>query len=90
LVATSHERQRFLTSRMPWSFRTAIASWPEMKRLCRLDASRPKSGAKRDDCIVQTEYGADFWCEIFQAGFQQVTLTSLIFPASVAIYAIKK
>ena len=48
-----------------------------------------KPGAKRDDCIVQTEYGADIWCEIFQAGFQQVTLTSLIFPASVAIYAIK-
>ncbi len=48
-----------------------------------------KPEAKRDDCIVQTEYGADFWCEIFQAGFQQVTLTSPIFPASVAIYAIK-
>jgi SAM-dependent methyltransferase len=48
-----------------------------------------KPGAERDDCIVQTEYGADFWCEIFQAGFQQITLTSLIFPASVAIYAIK-
>lgn len=48
-----------------------------------------KPGAKRDDCIVQTEYGADIWCEIFQAGFQQVTLTSLIFPASVAIHAIK-
>jgi hypothetical protein len=50
---------------------------------------RPKPGAKRNDCIVETEYGADFWCEIFQAGFHQVTLTSLIFPASVAIYAIK-
>ena len=48
-----------------------------------------KPGVNRDDCIVQTEYGADFWCEIFQAGFDEVSLTSLIFPASVAIHAIK-
>jgi SAM-dependent methyltransferase len=48
-----------------------------------------KPGVNRDDCIVQTEYGADFWCEIFQAGFHEVSLTSLIFPASVAIHAIK-
>jgi SAM-dependent methyltransferase len=45
--------------------------------------------ANREDCKVQTEYGADFWCEIFEAGFQEVTLTSLIFPASVAIHAIR-
>jgi SAM-dependent methyltransferase len=48
-----------------------------------------KPGAERDDCIVQREYGADFWCEIFEAGFGEVHLTSLIFPASVAIHAIK-
>jgi SAM-dependent methyltransferase len=48
-----------------------------------------KSGVNRDDCVVQTEYGADFWCEIFEAGFAEVSLTSLIFPASVAIHAIK-
>jgi SAM-dependent methyltransferase len=65
-----------------------------MGRLTRMRRGLPpshhgKPGAKRDDCIVQTEYGADFWCEIFEAGFQQVTLTSLIFPASVAIHAIK-
>jgi SAM-dependent methyltransferase len=48
-----------------------------------------RPGANRDDCLVQTEYGADFWCEIFEAGFRQVALTSLIFPASVAIHAIK-
>ncbi|PYK09666.1 MAG: SAM-dependent methyltransferase, partial [Verrucomicrobia bacterium] len=47
-----------------------------------------KPGAERDDCVVQTEYGADFWCEIFEAGFCEVSLTSLIFPASVAIHAI--
>lgn len=43
----------------------------------------------RDDFAVQTEYGADFWCEIFQAGFRKVSLTSLIFPASIAIHAVK-
>jgi len=48
-----------------------------------------RRGVNRDDCIVQKEYGADFWCEIFEAGFREVSLTSLIFPASVAIHAIK-
>jgi SAM-dependent methyltransferase len=48
------------------------------------------SRANQEDCKVQTEYGADFWCEIFQAGFREVTLTSLIFPASVAIHAIQR
>jgi SAM-dependent methyltransferase len=48
-----------------------------------------RPGVYREDCIVQTEYGADFWCEIFEAGFRDVRLTSLIFPASVAIHATK-
>jgi SAM-dependent methyltransferase len=48
-----------------------------------------KPGVSRDDCVVQREYGADFWCEIFEAGFREITLTSLIFPASVGIHAIK-
>jgi SAM-dependent methyltransferase len=48
-----------------------------------------KPGVEREDCVVQTEYGADFWGEIFEAGFHRVTLTSLIFPASVAIHAIR-
>lgn len=42
-----------------------------------------------DGYRVQTEYGADVWCEVFAAGFQNVSLTSLIFPASVAIHATK-
>jgi SAM-dependent methyltransferase len=49
-----------------------------------------KPGLNRDDCIVQTEYGADFWCEVFRAGFREVSLTSLIFPESMAIHAIKR
>jgi len=49
-----------------------------------------KPGVPRPDYMVQTEYGADFWCEIFEAGFRDVALTSLIFPASVAISVIKR
>ncbi len=48
-----------------------------------------KRDTPRTDYNVQTEYGADFWCEIFEAGFQEVALTSLIFPASVAISVTK-
>jgi SAM-dependent methyltransferase len=48
-----------------------------------------KPQVNRDDCVVHTEYGADFWCEIFETGFREVSLTSLIFPASVAIHAVK-
>lgn len=48
-----------------------------------------KPGAGRTDYVVQWEYGADFWCEIFEAGFEQLSLTSLVFPASVAIAATK-
>jgi len=48
-----------------------------------------RPGVERADCVVQKEYGADFWCEIFEAGFREIRLTSLIFPASVAIHAIK-
>jgi ubiquinone/menaquinone biosynthesis C-methylase UbiE len=48
-----------------------------------------KPGVNRDDCLVQTEYGADFWCELFEAGFREVSLPSLIFPPSVAIHATK-
>lgn len=42
-----------------------------------------------DDYRVQTEYGADFWCEVFAAGFGNISLTSLVYPASVAIHAQK-
>jgi SAM-dependent methyltransferase len=64
-------------------------------RLTRTRGGLPPSyhgmpGAKREDCAVQTEYGADFWCEIFDAGFRELSLTSQIFPASVAIHAIKR
>lgn len=36
---------------------------------------------------VQREYGADFWCEVMAAGFQEVRLHSLLYPASIALVA---
>lgn len=48
-----------------------------------------KPDAPQADYIVQTEYGADFWCELFAAGFPKICLTSLMFPASLAICASK-
>lgn len=48
-----------------------------------------KPGVNRDDCVVQPEYGADFWCEVFETGSREVSLTSLLLPVSVTIHAIK-
>jgi ubiquinone/menaquinone biosynthesis C-methylase UbiE len=41
------------------------------------------------DYRVVTEYGADFYAEVFRAGFASVTLFGLEFPASIAILARK-
>ena len=46
-------------------------------------------GTFLDDFKVETEYGADFWCEVFQAGFENLQMTTLIFPASIAIHTVK-
>ncbi len=63
-------------------------------RLTRKRAGLPPSyhgapGVFQKDFQVETEYGANFWCEIFEAGFQHVTMTTLIFPASLAVHAVK-
>ena len=41
------------------------------------------------DYRVETEYGADFWCELMEAGFGEVRVHTLLYPASVAIVATK-
>jgi hypothetical protein len=46
-------------------------------------------GNENEDYKVQTEYGADFWCEILEAGFREARLVTLSFPASVAVHATK-
>ena len=47
------------------------------------------SSANPVDFLVHTEYGADFWAEIFQAGFSECRISSLGFPAAQAIAAVR-
>ena len=46
------------------------------------------SSANPADFLVHTEYGADFWTEIMQAGFSECRISSLRFPAAQAIAAV--
>ncbi|MDG2422809.1 MAG: class I SAM-dependent methyltransferase [Phycisphaerales bacterium] len=46
-------------------------------------------GTSQDDWSVQTEYGADAWCQVLEAGFSKVTLTSVAFPCAVAMAAVR-
>lgn len=43
-----------------------------------------------DDYKVWTEFGADFWVEIFNAGFKEVTISTIEDLSSIAICASKK
>ena len=44
---------------------------------------------KRSDLIVHTEYGADIWKQVMQAGFAECRIISLEYPAAIALVAIK-
>jgi len=58
----------------------------------RMDLSPSYHGnieSEHEDLRVQREYGADFWCELLQAGFNNLTLTTMIFPASIVVSAVK-
>ena len=44
------------------------------------DSSNP-----RPDHLVVTEYGADAWCQLFQAGFKEISMFSLSFPHSIVL-----
>src|SRR5262249_22826277 len=41
------------------------------------------------DCLVHTEYGADAWKHVIQAGFQECRLFSLEYPSALALVAVK-
>ena len=45
------------------------------------------SKVSRDDYLVSTEFGADFWCYPLEAGFQNIKLFSLHYPIALAIAA---
>jgi ubiquinone/menaquinone biosynthesis C-methylase UbiE len=64
-------------------------------RLSRSRDGLPKSyhgdsSVKHDDFVVHTEFGADAWTYAVQAGFQDVRLFSLEYPAAIAVAARKK
>lgn len=44
---------------------------------------------KRSDFIVHTEYGADLWKQVMQAGFSECRIIALEYPAAIALVAIK-
>ncbi|MEE2906863.1 MAG: class I SAM-dependent methyltransferase [Planctomycetota bacterium] len=44
-------------------------------------------GTSQDDWRVQTEYGADAWCQVLEAGFSRVAINSVAFPSAVAMCA---
>ena len=59
-------------------------------RLTRGRASLPSSyhGSKEDPIyLVATEYGADAWCHVFLAGFDECRMTCVEFPAGLALTA---
>lgn len=63
-------------------------------RMSRSRAGLPKSfhGAPndvRDDMVVHTEYGADIWVSVMQAGFSRCEFFSYKFPAGIALLARK-
>jgi SAM-dependent methyltransferase len=43
----------------------------------------------RDDYLVHTEYGADVWTEVFEAGFASVAFFARRFPAALALLALR-
>jgi SAM-dependent methyltransferase len=45
----------------------------------------PKEGG--DDYVVHTEFGADAWCFLMEAGYSEVTMFQVAYPAALAMAA---
>jgi SAM-dependent methyltransferase len=61
-------------------------------RLTRNREGLPKSyhgdpSVKLDDYLVYTEFGADVWCYVMQAGFTHLAINQVAYPAATAISA---
>lgn len=61
-------------------------------RLTRSRAGLPKSyhgnpDETGEDYVVQTEFGADMWTYVIEAGFDSVTINTLAFPDAMAMTA---
>ena len=64
-----------------------------VKRLSRRRDNLPpswhgQSDTQEEDWKVQTEYGADAWCEVLEAGFSAVGLSAVAWPCAVALTAL--
>jgi SAM-dependent methyltransferase len=64
-------------------------------RLSRSRAGLPKSyhgsvGNGYDDLLVHTEFGADMWVYVLQAGFSEITINAVDFPSALALSARKR
>ncbi len=65
-----------------------------VSRLTRSRAGLPKSyhgapGENADDYLVHTEFGADVWTTVIQAGFSALAITAVEFPAAMALTALR-
>lgn len=47
-------------------------------------------GMESTDLRVHTEFGADIWCMVLEAGFDQCRLISYQYPAGIAVMAVKQ
>ncbi len=45
------------------------------------------AGTTADDFAVQTEFGADAWTYVLQAGFREVSMHAFEYPAGIAFLA---
>jgi SAM-dependent methyltransferase len=54
-----------------------------------LAASYHGSPTKPDDCLVRTEYGADAWKHVLQAGFSECRIVGFEYPAAQALVGVK-
>ena len=48
-----------------------------------------ESGSNKSDVLVYTEYGADAWKQLVQAGFDECRIYSLEYPAAQALVGVK-
>lgn len=65
-----------------------------IERLSRSRAGLPKSyhGSQKtsaDDHVVHTEFGADMWTYVLRAGFSEVSINAVDYPAALALSARK-
>src|SRR5262249_28097788 len=54
-----------------------------------LPSSYHGSSANPSDCLVHTEYGADAWKHVIQAGFDECRISVLEYPAALALIGVR-